>query len=194
MVGSRREINARCPEIHQCKKTSLYPVSAPDYTLGNSSKWGMLGLHTKKQNMTVASEVARVAGVRLKWLHATAVKCPQHSHIYDHFGDASNPGWGFGTKISTTKISNGPNILVSTALTQLQQAGERKTKRICILFTPEKLAECHLFSATHPYPMQPYLSYTFVLLLWAPSVSSPEPKVPRLPWIHIWKVHFNNDW
>lgn len=46
----------------------------------------------KKQNMTVASEVARLAGVRLKWLRATAVKCPQHSHIYDHFSDASNPG------------------------------------------------------------------------------------------------------
>lgn len=49
-------------------------------------------------------EEARLAGAELKWPHATTVKFPQQSHIYNQLRGASNPGSGIG------KDFKGPNI------------------------------------------------------------------------------------
>lgn len=84
-------------------------------------------------------------------------------------------------------------ILASTALTQLQLAEERKTKRIYLIYSREASWTPSVLSSPPP-PMQPFLYYTFVLLRWAPSVLALEPEVPTLPWIHIWKVNLKSDW
>lgn len=126
----------------------------------------------KNWNTNVDCEVARLAGAGQKWLHATAVKRLWHSHIYNQFGDVCNSGWdlvfpilGNDKDFKWTKHF----ILVSTALTQLQLAGERKTKSICIIYSRETSWTPSVLSHHHPHPMQPFLYYTLATLLWAPQ-------------------------
>lgn len=104
-AGNGRDTESNFPENPQSKKNTPFPYISSWWHSGKPQQVRNAEPGHKNLNTSVDCQVARLAGVGLKWPHAIAVKCLQKPHIYHQLGSASNPGWGNG------KISNGPNAL-----------------------------------------------------------------------------------
>lgn len=131
-----------------------HPLSCP-WVHSDSPHTG--GYHSWTCTPKPICEWARLAGVGIRWLLATAGKCLLPRGIYNWIGSVSSTGWEIRSSsyMTAARVSKQPlqTLHISVSSSHTASVGrEQENKNLCICFILEKLPEHHLFLATFTPP------------------------------------------